>query len=294
MCITNVCSRLIFVFLMLVQAGCGSQDPAAVITDLKGLVALWDFKEPEGSVRKAVGKGDFPLSEMNGSISRADEGPLSGFSARFEEENFFSLPHEKTGALNIYGQGQEITVMAWVKWHGKTGFIGGMWNEYTDGGKRQYGLFVDLPHYNGANQVCGHVSASGGPTPPFPYSCDYSASKQELTRNKWHFIAFTYDGMYIKSYLDGKFQERAPEPIKNTQGFPGLPNGLVHSKNPYYFPDGLGNNGSDFTVGAVVLQRGMGNFFQGLIGGLAVFDRVLEEGELLKINSLTMNHASLR
>jgi hypothetical protein len=42
----------------------------------------------------------------------------------------------------------------------------------------------------------------------------------------------------------------------------------------------MGNNGSDFTVGAVLLKRGMGNFFKGQIGGLAVFNRALDEDEL--------------
>jgi len=276
------------VFLAM-QLSFGRQEPVVKIAEKKGLVALWDFKEPAGKERKAIGMGYFPLKEMNGPISRIEEGPLSGYAAVFEREAFMALPHERTGALNIHGKRQGITVMAWVKWRGKTGFVGGMWNEYTDGGKRQYGLFVDLPHYNGANQVCGHVSASGGPTSPFPYSCDYSASRQVLNRDQWHFIAFTYDGQYIKSYLDGEFQERAPEPIKNTKGFPGLPDGLVHSKNPYYFPDGLGDNGSDFTVGAVVLKRGMGNFFNGYIGGLAIFDRALETTELEEIYSLSMS-----
>jgi hypothetical protein len=43
--------------------------------------------------------------------------------------------------LNIYGEKRGVTVIAWVKWTGEqTGFVGGMWNEYQDGGKRQYGL----------------------------------------------------------------------------------------------------------------------------------------------------------
>jgi hypothetical protein len=42
----------------------------------------------------------------------------------------------------------------------------------------------------------------------------------------------------------------------------------------------MGNNGSDFTVGAVLLKRGMGNFFKGQIGGLAVFNRALSPKEL--------------
>lgn len=101
--------------------------------------------------------------------------------------------------------------------------------------------------------------------------------------NQWVCIAFTYDGDIIKSYLDGIFEMREPELINNTKGFDGYPDGLVQSKNPYYFPYGIGNNGSDFTVGAVLLKNGMGNFFKGQMGGLAVFDRALSARELKKI-----------
>ncbi|MFN3852740.1 MAG: LamG-like jellyroll fold domain-containing protein [Spirosomataceae bacterium] len=254
------------------------------IINTKGLVALWDFKEPEGNDRLSYGKSIYKLSEQNGSIPRVQDGPLSGYSALFGNKSFLSLKNAETGQLNIYGAMQGVTVVAWVKWTGEqTGFIGGMWNEYQDGGKRQYGLFVSLPHYNGKNQVCGHISKTGKPTPPFPYSIDYSASKQEVPINQWVCVAFTYDGQYIRSYLNGVFEKREPELIKNTSGFDGYPNGLVQSKNPYYFPDGMGNNGSDFTVGAVLLKSGMGNYFKGQIGGLAVFDRALKDSELLAI-----------
>ena len=43
----------------------------------------------------------------------------------------------------------------------------------------------------------------------------------------------------------------------------------------------MGNNGSDFTVGAVLLKAGMGNFFKGQIGGLAVFNRALTDEEMI-------------
>ena len=248
------------------------------------MIALWDFQEKEGKARKAIGVSKFPLKEKAGKIPRVNEGPVSGYSAKFGNEAFLSLENSKTGALNIYGKNQGVTVMAWVKWEGNLGFVGGMWNEYQDGGKRQYGLFVSLSHYNGANQVCGHISKTGKPTPPFPYSIDYSASRQVVTKNHWQCIAFTYDGEYIKSYLNGEFQDREPEIIDHTKGFEGYPDGLVQSKNPYYFPDGMGNNGSDFTVGAVLLKRGMGNFFQGLIGGLAIFNRALSEDEIKDVS----------
>ena len=251
------------------------------ITSTDGFVALWKFNEKPGENRKAVGKGNFPLTEGNGLVERIAEGPVSGYSIQLSGDNFMSLSNDKTAELNIYGENQGVTVVAWVKWTGEqTGFVGGMWNEYEDGGKRQYGLFVSLPYYNGANQVCGHISQTGKPTPPFPYSIDYSASQQTVPANEWCMVALTYDGEYIKSLLNGRFEVREPELIDHTKGFEGYPDGLIQNKNPYYFPDGMGNNGSDFTVGAVLLKKGMGNFFKGQIGGLAVFDRALDEDEI--------------
>lgn len=250
----------------------------------KGLIALWDFKEPAGNPRVSIGVENFSLYEGNGLVDRVNEGPVSGYSIALNGSGYLTMDHSKTGRLNLHGNGQGVTVCAWVKWTGQqTGFVGGMWNEYQDGGKRQYGLFVSLPHYNGRDQVCGHISKTGKPTPPFPYSSDYSASAQKVVPGEWTFVAFTYDGTYIKSFVNGQFQCRKMELIDHTTGFPGYPEGMKQIKNPFYFPDGMGDNGSDFTVGAVLLKSGMGNFFKGLIGGLAVFDRALKEKEIAGI-----------
>jgi hypothetical protein len=262
----------------------GNSELISKIKQTDGLIALWDFKEKEGHDRKATGLAKFPLKEQNGTLPRIEEGPLSGYSAQFGNKAFLKIENAKTGKLNIYGEEQGVTVIAWVKWEGNTGFVGGMWNEYQDGGKRQYGLFISLPHYNGRDQVCGHISKTGKPTPPFPYSIDYSASKQQVAKNQWQCVAFTYDGERIKSFLNGEFQLRDPELINNTKGFDGYSEGLIQSKNPYYFPDGMGNNGSDFTVGAVLLKSGMGNYFNGLIGGLAVFNRALNAEEVKNLS----------
>ena len=278
---------IVFIFLFLVQTGLNQTytKPNSALKNrikvIEGLVAVWDFKEKNGTSRKASGISSFPLREMNGPILRVNEGPLSGCAAELNGENYMSLPNDETGELNIHGKDGQVTVMAWIKWTGiQTGFIGGMWNESTDGGKRQYGLFVSLPYYNGKDQVCGHVSKTGKATPPFPYSIDYSASKEKVVKNDWCCVAFTYDGQYIKSYYNGRFESRKPELINHTVGFEKYPNGLIQTKNPYYFPDGIGNNGSDFTVGAVRLKNGMGNIFIGLIGGLVVYKRALNDNEI--------------
>jgi hypothetical protein len=36
-------------------------------------------------------------------------------------------------------------------------------------------------------------------------------------------------------------------------------------------------------VGAVLLKRGMGNFFKGQIGGLAIFNRALSSKQILRL-----------
>jgi hypothetical protein len=261
------------------------------IESVKGLVAVWDFAERTGKERRSKGPEAHNLREAGGKTVRIDDGPLSGYSAKFDGTNYLIISHSDTRDLNISGKDRGITVIAWVKWTGEqTGFVGGMWNEYLDGGKRQYGLFVSLPHYNGRNQVCGHISMTGKPTPPFPYSIDYSASRQVVPAGEWCSVAFTYDGKYIKSFLNGKFEARDPELISNTAGFTGYPSGLIQCKNPYYFPDGIGDNGSDFTVGAVLLKSGMGNFFKGMIGGLAVYNRSLNEDEISFISSFPVKN----
>lgn len=275
---------VVLIILIAFSGNIFSQENKLVSKVLKtsSLIALWDFKELAGQQRISL-KGAYALSETNGAIERINEGPLSGYSAKFGNEAYLSIANEQTKGLNIFGQNKGLTVIAWVKWTGEqTGFVGGMWNEYQDGGKRQYGLFVSLPHYNGKNQVCGHISLNGKPSPPFPYSIDYSASQQEVPANSWTYIAFTYDGEYIRSYVNGRMVARKKELILNTKGFEGYPNGLIQSKNPYYYPYGMGNNGSDFTVGAVLLKKGMGNFFKGQIGGLAVFNQALHKNELRK------------
>lgn len=209
--------------------------------EISGFVAFWDFKEEQGKDKTSNNK--YPLVDVTGTVERVNEGPLSGYSARFDGGSYLQLENKDLGELNVTSSG--VTVIAWIKWTGKqNSFIGGAWNEYEDGGKRQYGLFVSLPHYNGNNQVCGHISKTGKATPPFPFSIDYSASKQEVPSNEWCNIGFTYDGEFIKSYFNGEFEAREEELINHTIGFEGYPDGLVQSKNPYKFPDGIGDNGS--------------------------------------------------
>ena len=264
--------------MLLCIIGCDSRTEVAKrLESVPNLVAYWDFADEDYLTAKGISTPTL-RAEGDAMPTLVDEGPLSGRSLHFDGDDFLYIPYAETGALNV--KSGSVTVVAWVKWTATQSFVGGMWNEYEDGGKRQYGLFVGLPHYNGANQVCGHISNTGKPTPPFPYSIDYSASKQIVPQNEWCAVGFTYDGEYIRSDGNGEFEEREEELISHTTGFEGYPEGLRQVKNPYYFPDGIGDNGSDFTVGAVFASNRYANFFKGEIGGLAVYDRALTAEEV--------------
>ena len=272
-------------FLLLLICGCrdGSGALQRTAKEIPGLVALWDFGGKDYLTAKGAPGLTFETVSGIEAPVLTGEGPLSGQSLHYEGGEYLRIPYDKTGELDL--QGGQVSVVAWIRWHsGQTGFVGGMWDESSEGGKRQYGLFVSLPYYNGKDNVCGHISRTGKPTPPFPYSIDYSASSQKVPDGEWCMVGFTYDGKYIRSYLDGVFEAREPELIDHTTGFEGYPDGLVQSKNPYYFPDGLGSNGSDFTLGAVLVGGRPGNFYRGDIGGLAIYDRALSDAEMASLS----------
>jgi hypothetical protein len=265
--------------------GCDSRSQfGKSLESVPNLIAYWDFAgddylTSQGVERATLRNSGSAMPEL------IDDGSVGGRALRFDGDDYLYIPYAETGALNV--RSGSVTVVAWVRWTAEqTGFVAGMWNEYEDGGKRQYGLFVSLPHYNGANQVCGHISRTGKPTPPFPFSIDYSASRQRVPKDEWCVVAFTYDGEYIRSYLNGRFEEREEELINHTKGFEGYPDGLRQVKNPYYFPDGIGDNGSDFTVGAVFVANRIGNYFKGDIAAIAIYDRALTAEEVEYVSLL--------
>lgn len=260
-----------------------SETHLAKVSEVPDLVAVWDFSEPEGATlwKSKAGTGEFPLRVGDGAPKPHPEGPLSGRSLEFDgEKDFLFLPNAELGDLNISGKGASVSVVAWV-WRVNPlhSFVGGIWQEHDGDPRRQYGLFIHLPLYGGKDNVCGHVSQAGGASPGLPYSRDYSANISSVPFREWVCAAFTYDGIEARSYLNGVFEPRPeykePDPPKAM--------GWTYSKNPYRFEEGLGDNGGDFTVGAVLLTRGMGNHFGGRIGGLAVFRRALPPDELQRL-----------
>ncbi|MGG1556016.1 LamG domain-containing protein [Paenibacillus ferrarius] len=245
------------------------QDVKNRISGHSSLVAFWDFQEPAGELRQAQGPYGYVLSEQEGPIERAEEGVFGPYSAKLRFGQWLNLPRAACPALDFHGKDTALTIIAWVKREQRDNrecqAVAGMWNE-TDK-KRQYCLFLDLHIWESADQVCGHVSSTGGPTPGHPWCMTTAIGATPVAQGEWHTVAFTYDGAYARTYLDGRLDVR-------------------ETYNPYAYPEGLyagGAAGADFTVGAVYRSGAMGNFFAGHLGGLAVFNRALGDDELAQL-----------
>lgn len=222
-------------------------------------VCFWDFTS--GLISK--GRESYTLLEGGQEIPYATDGIFGDKCPEMMEGRYFTLPRATCPKLDFSSDRSEFTVVAWIKRHYKNipecQAIAGMWNE-TDR-KRQYCLFVDLHIWDSADQVAGHISSSGGPTDGYRYCMDAAIGESPIPLGEWQTLGFTYNGESARVYLEGVLDSRM------------LRNPFDYGK-PLYKPD---KDGADFTVGGVYRKGSMGNWFHGLLGGLAVFDRSLGE-----------------
>jgi hypothetical protein len=233
--------------------------------DIPGLVAFWDFAD--ASFRAAQGE-PYVLQPRSGNlkVTKDPETPF-GSALVLEEGDWLSIPRRECPALNFHGSEGRFTVVAWIRRSRKSTreceFLAGMWNE--TGRTRQYGLFLNISVWSQHDQVCGHLSQTGGPSPGYQYCIDGPTGATPVPYDQWTTVAMSYDGVQGYAWLNGNLDVR-----------PGL--------NPYSLAGGDGGkNGSDFTVGAVDRHGQIGNFFAGHLGGLAVYSRALSPSALFAL-----------
>jgi concanavalin A-like lectin/glucanase superfamily protein len=253
---------------MAMPSGCFNLDMLKNFLSIPNLLCCWDFDGENKYVSR--GRYAYTLVEGNGQHKIVPDGILSDCSVNIAETQYLFIPRNLCPGLNIHGEGAQVSVLAWVKRQPKSYVqceaIAGMWNETNR--QRQYCLFLNIRLYDSADQVCGHISGVGGPTPGEKWCIDVSIGNSAVEFNEWSFVAFSYDGKAMRSYFNGDFDTRP-------------------DRNPYAYEAGIfdsGANGSDFTVGGVHRSGEMGNYFVGQLGGLAVFDRALTADEIKSIH----------
>jgi hypothetical protein len=243
--------------------------------DIPGLVAFWRFSDggsSDGRFVAAQGQSYELVSSTPMAVTDAADAPLGSQALNIAEGQWLHIPRRDCPLLDIHGRQGHLTVVAWLK-RQRTAiphceFIAGQWNE--SGGNRQYGLFLNISVWGENDQICGHLSHVGGPTPGYKYCIDGAMGASAVPYDTWSVVAMSYDGQAGYAWLDGRLDAR-----------PGL--------NPYPLAGGLhdgGAEGSDFTVGAVDRSGEMGNFFCGLLAGLAVYRRALTPAEIFALAQL--------
>lgn len=303
------------VLIGVVAANASAGDPK-VIENTPGLVAFWTFGEPGGSPRRSVGTTEtLPLLEVGGPIERAEGGPFSGSSAYFNGRQYFHITYADLGKLNISGPDAQVSMVAFVRLRRDSldrGLsIAGVWCEgegaNDDSGTRQYALLANMPAYGGRRQLTPHISSEGGVTrradgSPLPWCADYAATRAEVPVEVWCSLGMTYDGKYIRAYINGVCEERALDPKTDRRDDPYFtkegPNGGDRGMNPYYHGRGIfgydpaqhakskPKGGSDFTVAARYAEGTIHrDDFHGEMGGLAVFNRALSDAEMAAIHA---------
>ena len=271
------------------------------------------FGENAGHPRQSILAGaPLPLEEVGGPIPRVSGGSFSGSSAEFDGSHYFRLPRARIGALDISGPDAQVSMFAVVKlaemgkWGGT---IAGIWSEgkgaNDDTGTRQYALLFNMPAYGGLRQLTPHISAEGGVSrradgSALPWCVDYAATRSEIPVGKWVTLGFTYDGRFIRAYLNGNLEERSMDPEKDKRTDPYFttegPGGGARGMNPYFHGRGIfrfdakqhGRSKiapADFTVGARYAGGNMlGEALKGRMAGLAVFNRALSSEEMKRLH----------
>eukprot|EP00730_Choanoeca_flexa_P010757 TRINITY_DN20940_c0_g1_i1.p1 TRINITY_DN20940_c0_g1~~TRINITY_DN20940_c0_g1_i1.p1 ORF type:complete len:278 (+),score=33.63 TRINITY_DN20940_c0_g1_i1:62-895(+) len=245
------------------------------------LVVFWDFQEAAGNPRiSKAGQYNYALVDSNASnpVDTVTGGVWGKNTAYFHQGQRLTAKREDVpGLANISGKNATVSIVAWIKheksaWHAGS-LIAGVWNEYKRA--RQYALFMGLGVCNVAEDVIGHVSAVGGPTPGQKYCTTRACGGTSVPFDEWICVAMTYDGTYAKAYYNGTLD----------------PDG---KDNPYYYDKGLYTPpteaaGADFDVGANIVNTTVGgppethNRFAGYMGGLAVYGKALSDQDIRRV-----------
>ena len=173
-------------------------------------VAVWLFEEGTGKVVKDA-SGNGHDAEFAGSPKWVKA--KFGTGLEFPGDAGGYLIVESTKKLEL----ETLTVEAWVKVEKATGKWQGIICKQQAGcTNRNYGIWVNV----NTSVLHAQIGANG--------ACAFSIDgTTDITDDKWHHLAFTYDGDMGRVYVDGELENEAPNAETFQSGEPitiGVPN----------------------------------------------------------------------
>lgn len=152
-------------------------------------VAVWLFEEGNGkTVKDASGNGHD--GEITGKLNWV-KGNL-GTGLEFPGDGTGYIVVDSTKELEL----ETLTIEAWVKVESANGKWQGIVCKQQAGcTNRNYGIWV----HNAENVLHAQIGANGG--------CAFNMNATtDITDNKWHHLAFTFDGETGRTYVDGELE----------------------------------------------------------------------------------------
>lgn len=183
--------------------------PASAAVD-DNTVAVWLFEEGAGkTVKDASGNGHD--AEFAGSPKWVKA--KFGTGLEFPGDAGGYLIVESTKKLEL----ETLTIEAWVKVEKATGKWQGIICKQQAGcTNRNYGIWVNV----NTSVLHAQIGANG--------ACAFSIDgTTDITDDKWHHLAFTYDGDMGRVYVDGELENESPNAETFQSGEPitiGVPN----------------------------------------------------------------------
>ena len=173
-------------------------------------VAVWLFEEGTGKVVKDA-SGNGHDATFAGSPKWVEA--KFGTGLEFPGDAGGYLIVESTKKLEL----ETLTVEAWVKVEKATGKWQGIICKQQAGcTNRNYGIWVNV----NTSVLHAQIGANG--------ACAFSIDgTTDITDDKWHHLAFTYDGDMGRVYVDGELENEAPNAETFQSGEPitiGVPN----------------------------------------------------------------------
>ena len=164
----------------------------------KNTVAVWLFEEGNGkTVKDASGNGH--SGDFKGSLKWVNAKFGTGLEFPGDAGGYIVVDSTKKLELDT------LSIEAWVKVKEGTGKWQGMVCKQQAGcTNRNYGIWVHVDQ----SVLHAQIGANG--------ACAFNINgTSDITDNKWHHLAFTYDGKMGRLYVDGELETEAP----NNQSF---------------------------------------------------------------------------
>lgn len=173
-------------------------------------VAVWLFEEGNGKTLKdASGNGHH--GEITGKLNWVKA--KFGTGLEFPGDGSGYIVVDSTNKLEL----ETLSIEAWVKVEAATAKWQGIVVKQQAGcTNRNYGIWI----HNNANVLHAQIGAGGG--------CAFNMNATTvITDNKWHHLAFTYDGNMALLYVDGELETEKANNVtfqSNDPIYIGVPN----------------------------------------------------------------------